>query len=151
MKKKSGSRIVKFFKNILNIRYWLDLERIKQFTLYLFNGFKNMFVPQAKAQGESFEEAVKTLHLSEQDLELKKKGLLRLSLIMLVIACTLLAYGVYQLYYGAYRAMLLSLVVFLIAIVLAFRYHFWYFQMKQQKLGCTLREWYKHGLLGDKK
>ena len=46
---------------------------------------------------------------------------------------------------------LLQAIDTLIALVLAFRYHFWYFQMKQHKLGCTFNEWYRQGLLGEKK
>lgn len=148
---KKQSRLLTMLKNIINIRYWLDFERIKTFTLYLLTGIKNMFVPQPRTSGEDFSEAVKTLHLSPEDLEARKKGLYRLSLIMMTLALGLLGYGLYHLYYGAWRATLLSLVVFLIALVLAFRYHFWYFQIKQRKLGCTIREWFRQGILGDKK
>jgi intracellular multiplication protein IcmV len=52
---------------------------------------------------------------------------------------------------GSIKAFIVSLVVTLIALILAYRYHFWYFQMKQRKLGCTFSEWYKQGLFGEKK
>jgi intracellular multiplication protein IcmV len=55
----------------------------------------------------------------------------------------------YQLFYGSYQAAIVSFIILWIALVLAFRYHFWYFQIKNRKLGCTVYEWYR-GLLGDK-
>ena len=62
---------------------------------------------------------------------------------MLLSACLIFVYAGYQFFYGSIKAFIVSLVVMLIALVLAFRYHFWYFQIKQRKLGCTFNEWYR--------
>ncbi|HAU1881722.1 TPA: type IV secretion protein IcmV, partial [Legionella pneumophila] len=99
---------------------------------------------------ESFDEAVKKLKLNEADLIIKQKALFRLSVIMVIAALMLLIYTGYQLFYGSWKATIISLVVVMIALVLAFRYHFWYYQIKQRKLGCTVKEWYRQGLLGEK-
>lgn len=150
MKKKPGSRIVRVFTRIINVRKWFDWERMKAFTMYLVNGFKRLFVPQNPTHVESFDEAAKKLKLNETDLLLKQNALFRLSIIMLIAAFIIFGYMGYQLFYGTFKATIISLVVVLIALVLAFRYHFWYYQIKHRKLGCTIKEWYRQGLLGEK-
>ncbi len=150
MKKKSGSRVGRVVTRIINIRFWFDWDRMKAFTVALKNGIKGMFVPQQAVTSESFNTAKTRMNLSDAELLSKQNALFRLSILMLVIAVLLLGYSGYQLFYGTLRAFIVSLVVTLIALVLAFRYHFWYFQIKHRKLGCTLNEWYRQGLLGEK-
>ncbi|HHT0592538.1 TPA: type IVB secretion system protein IcmV [Legionella anisa] len=148
---KKQSRIVRLVSRIINVRRWFDWERMKAFTMYLGNGFKRLFVPQKKVEGESFNEAVQLLNLSYESILLKQKSLFRLSIIMVLAALLILGYAGYQLFFGSIKAFLVSLIVTLIALVLAFRYHFWYYQIKNRKLGCTFNEWYRQGLLGEKK
>ncbi|STY28128.1 intracellular multiplication protein IcmV [Legionella wadsworthii] len=152
---KKRSRIVNLITRIINVRRWFDWERMRAFTLYLVNGFKRLFLPQEKVEGEtpteSFSEAAELLHLSDENIIAKQKALFRLSIIMVLAALLIFAYAVYQLFYGSIRAFLVSLVVTFIALVLAFRYHFWYYQIKNRRLGCTFNEWYRQGLLGGKK
>lgn len=150
MKKKSGSRIVRLFKRIINVRTWADWDRMKSFTLYLVGGFMKLFVPQKTVDTESFEEAIARLNISQSDLMGKQKALYRLSLVMVVAAFLFFVYAGYQVFYGSFKATLVSLIVMLIALVLSFRYHFWYFQIKYRKLGCSFHEWFRQGLMGEK-
>lgn len=150
MKKRFGSRIGRVVTQIINVRFWFDWDRMKAFTIALKNGIKRMFVPQEAITSESFEAAKKRLNLTDTELLAKQKALFRLSLVMLVAAFLLLGYSGYQLFYGSTKAFIVSLVVMMISLVLAFRYHFWYFQIKHRKLGCTINEWYRQGILGEK-
>lgn len=148
-KKITDTRIAQLLKHVFNLRKWSDYDRVKSFTLYLWEGFKKLFIPQTlPAVEESFDEAVKKYQLDKKKLQSKKTALLRLSMVMLIFFVGMLGYTVYQLFYGSFSAALLSSVVALLALVLAFRYHFWYFQIKQHKLGCTFNEWFHKGLLG---
>jgi intracellular multiplication protein IcmV len=150
MKKKSGSRIGRVFSRIFNIRTWFDWDRIKSFTLALRNGIKSLFIPQKSDRVESFDSAITKLKLTDAELLLKQNALYRLSIVMTLAAFLILVYTGYQLFYGSYKAVLVSFVVMMIALVLAFRYHFWYFQIKRRKLGCTFEEWFRQGLMGEK-
>ena len=150
MKKKSRSRVVRVFSRIINIRSWFDWDRMKSLTIALKNSIKQWFVPQKNTVTESFKAAQSRMNLSDADLLIKQTALFRLSMLMLFIAVLILGYSGYHLFYGTFRAFLVSLVVMLIALTLAFRYHFWYFQIKHRKLGCTFNEWYRQGLLGEK-
>ena len=123
---------------------------MKSFTLYLLNGIKNLFILQKKVKAASFEAIKEHLKLTDSELLLRQKALLRLSLLMVGFAVLLFFYAMYNFYFLHVSAGILSFVVMLIALVLAFRYHFWHFQIKERKLGCSIREWYKQGLLGEK-
>jgi intracellular multiplication protein IcmV len=158
MKKKSNSRVVGVFSRIFNVRTWSDWERMKSFTFFVGHGFRSLFLfdrettpdNEKPALTESFTAAQEQLKLTDADLLNRQKALLRLSIFMTVLALFIVTYSVYHFYYGAYRAGLLSLVVMMISIALAFRYHFWYYQIKSRKLGCTVGEWFRNGLLGEK-
>ncbi|CDZ76559.1 hypothetical protein BN59_00833 [Legionella massiliensis] len=150
MKKNPGSRTLSVFGRIFNVRAWLDFDRMKSYSTYLGEGFKKMFVPQHKEAEETFEEAMVRMNLSEKDLQKRRKSLHRLSLFMCGAALLIFAYGIYHLFQSDYKATIISLAVMLIALALAFRYHFWYFQITERKLGCSLLEWYKKGLMGGK-
>ncbi|STX29846.1 intracellular multiplication protein IcmV [Legionella beliardensis] len=155
MKKKSGSRIGNLFKTIFNVRAWSDYDRIRAFTLYLGNGIKFLFVPQKKESASNealanFKEAMDAQNLTEADILARQRGLYRLSILMCVIAFGFFCYAMYHLFYGGIFAVIISLVLMLVALVLAFRYHFWYYQIRERKLGCTFREWYSQGFLGKK-
>jgi intracellular multiplication protein IcmV len=151
MKNKSGSRIGRILSRIINLKSWFDWERMKSFSLFLWNGIKKFFIPQQTTDTESFAAAKKRLNLTDADLNVQKKGLLRVSLLMAVFAVLFFFYAIYHFYNYAFRGGILSLVVMCIALALAFRYHFWYFQIKEHKLGCSLHEWFKRGLMGDKR
>ena len=148
---KQQSRTINIITRIINIRKWFDWDRVKSYTLYLGNGVNRLFIPEKNAKTEVFDEEVKKLSISEESLLAKQKSLFRLSMIMLVAAILIFSYAGYQLFYGSIKGFLISLIVTLVALVLAFRYHFWYFQIKHRKLGCTFDEWFKQGLLGEKK
>jgi len=150
MKNRSESRIVRIFRRIINVRLWIDWDRLKSFNLYMISVIKNLFIPQKPNVTESFDAAKKRLNLSDTVILARQKGLLRLTILMLCCAFLLFIYAIYLLFLGGYRGSLVSLVVMCIALVLAFRYHFWYFQIKEKKLGCTFREWFTKSLTGGK-
>lgn len=150
MKKKSPPRIIRILARIFDLRSWFDFDRIKSFTLYLMNGFKKMFIPQTGNYGEAFQDAMVRFHITEKELHNKKNALLRLSLLMCGVSICIFGYAIYQMFFGNVKATLVSIVVTFIALALSFRYHFWYFQIKKRKLGCTFHEWYREGLMGDK-
>ncbi|MFC3909586.1 type IVB secretion system protein IcmV [Legionella dresdenensis] len=151
MKKQSGLRTVALLKAIFDFRRWIDYERIRAFSLYLLGGFKKMFIPspQNKGNAQSFEQAAAAQKLTEEDITARQAGLYRLAILMILMAILVFGYTVFQLINENYKATLISMIVGFIALVLAFRYHFWYFQLKKRKLGCSLREWYRQGLLGE--
>jgi intracellular multiplication protein IcmV len=153
MKTQKSSRTLGVIKNVFNVRKWSDFDRMRAFTSYLGTGIKKMVVPRKEPVADTkntFASTVSAMNLSEKDLASRCKGLYRLSVLMCTVAFCIFAYAVYHMVYGSIKAVIVSLVVSLIALTLAFRYHYWYFQIKERKLGCTFKEWYRQGLLGEK-
>ena len=50
-------------------------------------------------------------------------------------------FSLYLLFSGFLLSCLLAIAVSILSLSQAFRYHFWYFQIKHRKLGCTFEEW----------
>ncbi len=136
--------------SIINVRSWIDYDRTRDSLKYLRDGFKKLFVPQIHAPEKDFEDVVKEKKLTEEDLQKQQKALKLNSLLMLLFAGAVFVYFLYNLIHLYIMASLLSLVVTGLGLVLAFRYHFWAFQIQQRKLGCTIGEWYRVGLKGEK-
>lgn len=163
MKKKSESRVLKVITSIFSIRRWFDWDRMKSFTAFIITGLRRLFLLTQEspdigkkkesdvAHNKSFLKAQKKLNLTDEDLLQREKALFRLSVLMSFLTICFLSYTFYHLFQTSFQATLLSFVVTLISAALAFRYHFWYYQIKNRKLGCSFHEWFKKGLLGEKK
>lgn len=159
MKIKSDSKIRSVLKKMINIPAWFDWERTKSVTLYVTSALRRLFIIDVEdavkekeaAQTESFETAQKKMNLTDAELVGRQRALLRLSLLMVLISGLIFSYSIYHFINAHFKAGMISLVVMMIAVTLAFRYHFWYFQIKNRKLGCTIQEWFRKGLLGEKK
>lgn len=156
MKKKSGSRTGRFIRRRLNVKAWVDLDRILEGKRYVAGLYSRLMTlnktdaMQSTGDVESFDAAKARLNLSDHDLLSRQKSLFRLAVLMIGIASCLFSYLVYNLIQAHYLAACLTMVVCMLAMVLAFRYHFWYFQIKQHKLGCTASQWFKEGIMGAK-
>jgi intracellular multiplication protein IcmV len=160
MKKQPNSRITTIFSRIFDIPTWFDLARMKSFTLFLGSAFRLVFMGLQRedefltgtndpALTESFDAAQKKLQLTDVDINTRRRSLLRWSYFMVLLALLILGYSGYSFVHASYKAGFLSMVVMLIALALAFRYHFWYYQFKTRQLGCSFHEWFRKGLLGE--
>jgi intracellular multiplication protein IcmV len=147
---KKNSRLSDMLANVFKFRFWLDTERTQGFLVYIVDMFKKLFYLQPQQSEESFLDVKERLKLDDAALLKQQKKLLSLSLFMLFLAVLILGYIFYQALYGSFVGAVLSVVVMFIALALAFRYHFWYFQLKRKKLGCSFKEWLSVGLLGGK-
>ncbi|GGI83060.1 intracellular multiplication protein IcmV [Legionella impletisoli] len=123
---------------------------MKSFTEYLVKGFKRIFIPNSADQAESFETVKTRMNLSDADLMAKQKALFRLSIMMVIVSSLILMYSLYHLFTLHIAAFFLSFVVSMLALALAFRYHYWHYLIKERKLQCSIQEWYRQGLLGEK-
>lgn len=136
------------FKKVFKYKSWADWERTRSMTLYLFNSIKRFVIPACSESKASFAEAQAKLQLTDQDLLSRAKGLFRLYIIMVVFSIIFFGSSIYHLVQGHYRAFFLGGSLNFVSLSLAFRYHFWYYQIKQRKLGVSLKEWFFQGLIG---
>ena len=146
---KEGSQTRRLLRTIFNPKVWMDLEQVKSSTNYITDGTKKLFnLEQKVTSTRTFEETIKRLGLDEKAIVKQKKSLFRLSLMMVILSLGVFAYAMILLHDGSYHSSAATVIIFLVILALAFRYHFWYYQLKVRRLGCGLKEWFMTGLLG---
>jgi len=92
-------------------------------------------------RSESFAQAAERFGLTEQDILIRQRSFLRLTLTFAGMSLLAFCYALYLFWHGTFWAGMVGFVVGLVGLGYAFRYHFWFFQVKHRKLGCTIREW----------
>lgn len=103
--------------------------------------FLDIVIPKKASTAETFEEAMQRLELTEEDISARKKEFLRLFYFFIILAMTIVAYALYLAFAGTLVASLIAFCLALYSLTQAFRFHFWLFQLRNRKLGCTLKEW----------
>lgn len=138
-------------KPFVDVPTWIGYEQIKDSAKKIGQNAKSLFVPAKAERTETFEEAMLRLNLTEQHLSARQSEFKRLIIILSLTGFTVLAYTIYLFWNSSFRGGIASLGLAILIFSYSFRYHFWLFQIRQRKLGCTLREWLDSGIMGDKK
>ncbi len=92
-----------------------------------------------KPAGETV--SVASLNLSEKQLYETKKSWHLLLVLFLTCAGLALLYGIFSLIHGNFTSALVAVALILLFLAQSFKYHFWLFQLKKGKLGCTWQEY----------
>ncbi len=72
-----------------------------------------------------------------------QKGFRKILFLFIFILAFAMLYAFINLIKGHYTLFFLSLSFSFLCLIFTFRYHFWLYQMKRKKLGCTFTEWYR--------
>ncbi len=137
---KSGARII-----TSPFRKWMGTENLSRDARNI-RGFAKDFIhaPQThQAKKESFEHSMKRLNLTEADVQRRIKETWISSWVYFLFFAGLLFYTFVLIFRINYLGILMSSVMTILAGVLAMRESFWYMQMKERKLGCTLKQWFR--------
>ena len=114
---------------------------LKNSTVMIFDTVSSFFKKRA-VRKETFAQASQRLQLSDEDLKERAFGLKREIFIYSLSAILILIYAIYL---GISGDSLFSITITLLVsgslATCAFRSHFWLFQLRQKKLGCTMKEW----------
>lgn len=150
-KEKSRLRKALGFRNYIAVGKWLNYENITHsFKNFISTFFGAFFIPKRSTHIDSFEETAKRYQLSDEDLKQRESFLFYMSLLMFIVFLCVVGYAIYMFISQHIRAGIITSSISLVAAAFAFRYHFWHFQIKQRRLGCTIKEWFLLGLLGGK-
>ncbi len=137
------------FDKYFDYKSWVDYNRTREITYYFLNIFRKFFIPQKinKEDIKPFDDVIKEMGITEEDLSKKFITFKRMYRVMLFSALFFYVYSLYQLLYGGILSVMVSVVLAFVCLALAFRYHFWYFQVKKRKLGCTIKEWFSESFM----
>ncbi len=122
-------------------KQWVSWDFFKKSTGQTISILKDMYKIPQKGRPETFYQALARHNLSIEDLDKLKRKFYYFSMFFFTLAIGMVIYAADGLYQGQILRSIgsFSLVAFLLAQ--AFRYHFWYFQIVQKKLGCSFSEW----------
>lgn len=126
----------------LRVEQWVDFSTFKNMNLFLWDHLKTLFTIKKTQHPENFEEAVDRLALSKEALTKQSKRYLKLSLFFLLMTAALIIYALVLYKWHNWMGTIICFSLSLYALSLAFRFHFWHFQISQEKLGCSVWEWY---------
>jgi len=129
------------FKSMVDVPSWLGYKYIKQHTLFLYQAFKGISTPLQATRKESFAEALQRLNLTEAELDIKRKSLIRSVIIFVIASAVAFIYMGYLFIIGQLFGGVISLLLTCVFLVKAFEASFWNFQIKHRKLGCNFKEW----------
>lgn len=150
MSKEKDSPTNNLIKAFFNPRAWSSYDMMIEIFEYLRDAIARLFLPAPKKNYQKLEDVMIKFSLSEKDIQIRMKSFFRMGILLLIVSLLIFAYTLYYLLYQEYLVVIVGTVVTLLALSFAFRYHFWYFQLKKGKLGCTFKEWFREAILGEK-
>ncbi len=143
--------VKKVLKPFVDVPKWVGYQQFKDSVKNTLQEAKALFVTKKAERNETFEQAMVRLNLTETDLITRQREFKRLIIVFSIVGFGILAYAIYLFWDGSFKGGIASFGLTLLIFSYSFRYHFWLFQIRQRKLGCTLREWLDSGFMGDKK
>ncbi len=128
-------------RHFFNVRRWVSYDFLRNSGVDIYKSGRAVFKAPTLEKPESFDEAVKRLNLSEYNLKNRYNACRNTFVVFLIFAALLAIYTLYLLFHGVFLGAILALAVTALVSVHAFKYHFWMFQIKNRKLGCSFDEW----------
>lgn len=133
-------------KKVADIPTFMDTDSIRYTWNSIRRSAAHLCTPRRASIEESFEEALVRLNLTEDDVQSRIKEFSRLAMIFMIMAVLSFIYSTYNAAMGSISGFLLGFIVTLIVLCRVFYFHFWLFQLKQRKLGCSVKEWLNSNL-----
>jgi intracellular multiplication protein IcmV len=117
-------------------------EKVQGGAHYLGARTKSLFSIVRARQNMRFED-LSEYGVTAPQLRLCKGQFFKLAIFYVAMAAFLFIYMGLMLAKRHYGIALMVTGLMSICLAQAFKYHFWYFQIRQQKLGCTVSQWLK--------
>lgn len=122
---------------------WLNLKMIKDNTDFFISETKSLFSVEQQGKTEIFENAIERLELTPDFIEKQIKRYYYMACLYLIASALLFLYGVFEALQDNLMGASICFALIVYTLSCAFRYHFWCYQMKEKRLGCTVQEWFK--------
>ncbi len=137
----SGAR--KLAGTIVDVRVdrWMSYDLLKNTSQNTYRIAEDLIRTKQATYLETFEEAMARQGLTEEDINARKKEFTRLTYTYVTLALILLGYCGYMIFEKSLFGSSISFLLVLYCLTQAFRFHFWLFQLRERKLGCTFQEW----------
>jgi intracellular multiplication protein IcmV len=128
-------------KTFVDVPSWLGIKTLKLHTKGLYNWVKPVLFPRRASEKPDFDEAMQRQGVTNDELKRISHYYYINALIFLGLGFLCIIYSMYLLFNGAFFVSILAILLSMIIFMRAFGFHFFYFEIKHRKLGCTFREW----------
>lgn len=128
-----------------NFKRMLGFDTLKDQAKSVKSLYENAYSkdqPTGEYKPASFEDCLRHYGVSEDALKQRMRNTLLTVYFCLSLAVIVIGYSIYQFMSHFTLGGLMCVVLALILLVMAFREHFNWYQMKQRRLGCTIKEWF---------
>ncbi|MCF6764921.1 hypothetical protein L3V82_03975 [Thiotrichales bacterium 19S3-7] len=132
-----------FKRTRTTVRKMTDFDGIKRQQSFLINYFRSVFKINKTQNPCNFEDLNK-LGITKQKLTSNLHTFTWLYRFFTVTSILSLLYTAMLFYRAYYLGGIIAISVSLVFIAHAFKYHFWVFQIKTKKLGCSFGEWFNY-------
>ncbi|MBT4885196.1 MAG: hypothetical protein HON55_03470 [Legionellales bacterium] len=129
------------FKRFFDVSSWLGTAEIKRNTSNIRVMVKDLFTVRKAERRETFADAVARYKLNKQDLLAKQDEFFKVAMVYLAVCICDIVYAIYLYYKSKYMPALMASAFAFVLFSMFFRQHFWYTQIKHQRLGFTFQQW----------
>jgi len=130
-------------RTFLNIFQWSNYTNIAHMTSQLVRFSNTIFIIHPSRSTANFSEVVTQFHLTENDLIRRAQYFGKLISFWLFVFGVVCLYALYLIIKGVWLGVLSTVILAIMILCQVFRYHFWLFQLKQRRLGCSFDEWFQ--------
>jgi intracellular multiplication protein IcmV len=130
-------------KTFFNPTGWVGYSEVKTHTNVIWSIVRGLFVPSiTTVHAETFDEALKRMDLTEEEVAQRSETYLNYALFFITLCVLLVIYAFYlAIVHRTVAGFALGIVSAGLFAAQAFKYHFWYSQIKLRKLGLTYQQW----------
>ena len=133
-------------KDNVNVKGWAAWDTIKQNSKTIGSLIQDLKAPDLSKSVVkiTFAETMKKYGLTEKDLQRRMKTHLFVAVFCAVLGFGAIGWGIYLLSKGMITSALVALALAALMLAYTFREHFFYFQIKQRRLDCAVKEWFSN-------
>lgn len=131
-------------KDNTNVKSWSAWDAVRDNAKTVY-GFVKDLKPADQSVAPikiTFEEAVRQYGLSEDDIRSRTKTHFVVAVFCLLLGFVAMGWMVFLLTKFMFLSAIVAFSLGALMFAYAFREHFFYFQMKQRRLNCTVKEWF---------
>ncbi|MCF6767644.1 hypothetical protein L3V86_04615 [Thiotrichales bacterium 19S11-10] len=120
-----------------------NYEGIKRQQSYLMRLFNLLFRVKKSEDACEYED-LSSMGITDEKIRKSVAAFTRFYRFFFVIGLAILIYAMYLILVNSFYAAIVALPLSLVCFANAFKYHFWVFQVKKKKLGCSVGEWFHY-------
>lgn len=128
-------------KTFFNPGAWLDVATLRDSFVAVKDILTTATTPETPERSESYHSALKRLKITDHEAQARAKTYLLYAYILASLGVVCVIFSFYLLFVHTFFGWVIGLSASALFFGQAFRYHFWAFQIRHRKLGCTFEEW----------